>query len=68
MLTPAQETFLADFADKGIEEIQAAVQRNIDLKKEEEDRIAREEFLTNLKAEKEQEIATALAEFDSKNK
>lgn len=65
MLTSEQESFLADFADKGLAEIKEIEQRNIDNQVAFEKKLARDNFELELRLEKEQEIARDLALFDA---
>lgn len=68
MFTIDQEVFLADFADKGIAEAKATEKRNIDDQIAYEAKIARNEFVAQIKDEKEQEIMVAVADYDAAHK
>jgi hypothetical protein len=65
-MTPEQERFLCDFADKEIARIAEKKQKNEDVEKLREVERARDAFLKDLRSKKEAEIADAIATFEAK--
>lgn len=68
MLTKEQESYLAKLADKGIADEQAEAERIAKSDAESKAFIERQQFLADLDAQKKQEIADAIAAYDSGKK
>lgn len=66
MLTPEQELFLANFADKGIASNIAEQERIAKSDAESKAFIEKQEFVMNLNAQKAQEVIDAIAAYEAK--